>query len=496
MQNDSEYSDELKDLVASYEFAESIDQPCFYEVEEYLDISDYYLNTGSPEKGLSVLRKSLIHYPGNEELLLSLAGLLIFVYDFEEAKDIIDSLEGCEDSEYIYLRAQLVYAIEKDVNEAERLFSKWLKTEEELNRYEYEEDEAETRMRGNYVHILMSFIQLSDNCDRELLASWIDEYISRFTPLGICESDYIVGEICRDSQLYDQTEKIYTELLELDPYLKKGWSLMAAVQNYKGDFEKSIASADFALAIDPDDTDALLAKAHSYYAMQEYDKGIPIFEKYINATGDHSQSIYIGLKHLFDDEVDKGYEHLLKAKNYCLLNVDNKHVTPMLMYEIANAFIVCKHFNDANQMIDVCQLHGMPWQDCDILRATIDLELGNYENARIVFDRIISNVDEDDKVELLTNVAIRMVSYELFDDAIPILYRITLCKTYPEHVQAYAYLAYIYFRKTDIKMFLKYLRYACDKCPQTAKILFADYFPGIEPQDYYSFLIRNKEEGV
>ena len=41
-----------------------------------------------------------------------------------------------EDSEYIYLRAQLVYAIEKDVNEAERLFSKWLKTEEELNRYE------------------------------------------------------------------------------------------------------------------------------------------------------------------------------------------------------------------------------------------------------------------------------------------------------------------------------------------------------------------------
>lgn len=493
MERNPEYSDQLKDLVTSYEFAQSIGQQCYYDADDYLDISDYYINTGSPEKGLSVLRNSLELFPHNEMLQLSLAGLLIFLYNFDEAKQIIDRLVGCEENEYIYLSAQLKYALENDVLEAEKLFRNWLSAEEEDIRYECDEHEQIDRIRGNYVHILMSFIQLSENCDKQLLIEWVDEYISRFNPLGDYESDFIVGEICRDGQLYDQIEQIYTELLIADPYLKNGWSLMAAVQNYKGKFEDSITSADFAIAIDPDDTEALLTKAHSYYAMQEYEKGIPLFEKYINVTGDHSQSIYIGLKHLFDNEYEQGYKYLSQAKNYCLTNIKSKNVSPLLLFEMANAFIVCKHFDDANQMIDVAQLEGMPWLDCDILRATIELDLKNNENAKDIFNKVIANVEKLDKVKILINIAIRMISYDLLEDSIPLLRRVVLCKSYPEHVQAYAYLAYIYFRMLDITNFLKFLKKACCMCPQTAKMLFSDFFPEIEPQDYYAHMIKNKD---
>ena len=64
------------------------------------------------------------------------------------------------------------------------------------------------------------------------------------------------------NQEYSQAEELYMQLVDQDPYSTYYWTQLTASQYLNGKISEALQSSEFALAIDSQCEDALLAKAN------------------------------------------------------------------------------------------------------------------------------------------------------------------------------------------------------------------------------------------
>lgn len=75
---------------------------------------------------------------------------------------------------------------------------------------------------------------------------------------------------------YKDSERLFNELLDKDPYSANYWNALAGVQYMKEDYSGALTSSEYAIAIDPNDANGLLSKANTLYAMGNHDEGSQI----------------------------------------------------------------------------------------------------------------------------------------------------------------------------------------------------------------------------
>lgn len=292
MAKDYFQSQEFNDILSSYEQQKAQGQSIYLDADDFADIADFYLSHDLPALAQEAVERGLAVHPADEVLLIVKSATFIYQRMYAESEEILEELDE-ENSDVKYQLAQLQYAYYFNTQKAEKIWREWLAMLEE------EEDGTDEWKRESYIHIISSLLELrgTDKTSGERLwnldtaQKWIREYIEMFKPLGASDSDIQLVDICRENELVDLMCEALTLVLEVQPYLPKGWSNLALAHFMEQRYGQALEACDFALAIDPDDLDALLTKAHTLYGMGDKAGSTPVFKEYLEKGGEVVQMI-------------------------------------------------------------------------------------------------------------------------------------------------------------------------------------------------------------
>ena len=492
MHNNYYNSSEFKTLLEKYEASEKTGKSCYFDADDFMDIAEYYILDDRPENALKVLETGERMHPSNDDLRCTHASAYIYVHRFEEARKMLDMIDkSCHNSNIVYQKAQLAYAIDNDIDTAEQLFTDWLGKEEKSARYD-DPAEHDYRIRDAYIHIITSFIELSEErYDEELVKRWIEEYYARFAPLGENECDYVLADVVRDEGMMDMVEKIYSSLLEHDPYINHGLTVLSSAQIINGNYSEAVESADFALAINPDDIDALLNKARALYGLGNLDKALPLFDKYFENHDDISSYIPYAACLISHNRVEEARNYLDDAEEFIQQHKDIKDFYAQMNYELGESYMIASMPENALKCATRAVEQFPENSEYNLLEGTLHLLLNNKDECINSFNKSIINAK--DRIATIADVALRFIINNEPNVALHLLDLITEdYSVFPSYRIISAHKALAYLKAEMIPEFMDSLKKACSECPDVLRAIFNEYFPdAVDPKDYYSYVVVN-----
>lgn len=485
-------SEEFKSLLRDYEAAEQHGRSLYLEAEDFCDVADYYLHAGKPQRAVEVIDRGLSIHADDDGLLVVKSSAFMYMHRFKEAEALLDRCEDKEASDILYQRAQLQYALYGNVEKAEEMFRDWIDLERENNRWEPDEYKREDMYRDSYVHVISSFLELCEKhrYDGELVRRWVEDYIVTFSPLGNYDSDLLVADLMREEGILDMVVKVYNELLATDPYIKHGYTVLCSAQYACGEYENAIESAEFALAINPDDEDALITKAHSLYSLERKAEAVEYFLTYIDKTGDKSQCLPLAFCYIADDKDDEAREMLQQAEIFYSSLEDSLEVVCQALGDVAEGYLALNQPKDTLRCIMpvIKEFPDMP--DSYLLRGTAMMMLGKVKDG---LDDFLYYVESsENNIEASALVVSRMLMCEQYPLALSL---ITAMEQYAEDENVNVdillpYKALAQFNCSEVKDYLDTLKLACEKTPELTGSLMGSMFPPtVRPEHYYDYLM-------
>lgn len=264
----SEYfqSNEFHDLLHHYEEA-GLEHLVDFSSGDLTDLAEYFHTIGDMNQALKIVDAAIDIYPGA-------VGPLVFRARTSLVKDgnpklasyYADLIDDKTDMDFYYIQAEImVYN-----NEAEKANDYLLDKYSEVN-----EDDRQDYLLD--VATLFADYELWDYAD-----SWSQNYEDKE------ESDYLElqGRLMSVRQEYDKAEEVFNLLLDRNPFSTVYWNLLACTNFYAKDFQKCISSCDYALAIQPDNADALLTKANALFYVGNIEDAVANYVHYMKVCGE------------------------------------------------------------------------------------------------------------------------------------------------------------------------------------------------------------------
>lgn len=495
LKNDYFESDEFREILDIYVESQRSGVDPYLDVDDFCDVADYYMNEEDPDAALSCIDRGLGLFPDEQQLLLIKSGVYIYTHRFEEAEGIVARCDEAN-SEVLYQRAQLEYALHGNVGRAEEMFADWLALEREYAVREEEfEQQREEYIRDSYIHVITSLIELAPNgdYDEELVKRWIELYLASFSPLGGYDSDLVLADTVRCECLYDMIVKVYGSLLDSDPYMKHGWTVLAAAQFTANNIDDALESVEFALAIDPDDTDSILTKAHCLMSKQAYKEAAGLLLRYIGMTGDESQHLPLATCYVECDDFEQAASSLCTAELYFRRFADEKEYYASACYEIADLYFRMNDLEVARLYIDNAMRLVPEEKEYMFLSATLMLAEDRVEESLLTFARFIDG--QEDIIGTVLRIVPRLIAFNLDNLALRMLNSLEDMKRKGYSVErVYPCKALIYIRKENAKSAAKYIKLGLQYCREMTEWMLAEYIPEGMTIDMYcdtlQYLIR------
>lgn len=495
MRNDYFDSEEFREILDVWEQSLQTGITPYLDVDDFSDIADYYMNSDNSAEAIRCVEAGLSLYPDEPQLLLIKSGAYIYLHRFAEAEEIVESLPPTDNNEVLYQRAQLQYALHDNPVMAEEMFSDWITIERETSNYEEDDPEQREELnRDSYIHVITSFIELAPNhvYDEELVKRWIELYVVNFSPLGNYDSDLILADTVRSECLYDMVIKVYSNLLETNPYLSHGWTVLAAAQftcNYIAD---AMDSVEFALAIDSRDTDAMLTKAHCLVYLENYADAIPLLEDYLKLTHDGSQQLALATCYVETDNEKAALRALQKAELFFTHFQSDKDFYAGACYEMADLYFCLNKFALARKYVDRAVRISPDDVEFNLLNGTLMLAEGRVGEAIPLFITYIQS--QEDVVQAVLKIVSRLIVFRLDGVALELLGIVERTSSdSPGYVNIYPYKAYILLRKKDYQEAARYLKLSEKFCPQIAQRVLSEFIPVGMPLARYCELIAKRK---
>ena len=496
MRNDYFESEEFREILDVYEDSLKTGVAPYLDIDDYSDIADYYMNSDNSSEAIKCVETGLSIYPDEPQLLLIKSGAYIYLHRFAEAEQIVESIpNGSSVGEVLYQKAQLQYALHDDTEKAEEMFTDWIAIERENTNNEEEDPvQRDEYIRDSYIHVITSLIELAPNhfYDEEVVKRWIELYLANFSPLGNFDSDLILADTVRAECLYDMVIKVYGNLLETNPYLYRGWTVLAAAQFTCNLPNDAMDSAEFALAIDPKDVDAMLTKAHCFIYRENYEDAAPLIEEYIKQTHDGSQWLALASCYSETNNTKAALKALQKAEIFFTRFSSDKDYYANACYEMADLYFSIGHLDMARKYIDKAVQLAPNQVEFNLLNATLRLAEGKFEEALPLFIDYVQQ--QEDVVTAILKIASRLLAFKLDSVALELLDIIERAPSkFDGEEKIYPYKAYIYIRKKDYKNAAHYIKLGAELCPDLTKWILNDYLPpGMSLERYYEIISERK----
>ena len=231
-------SEEFQTILNRYEESVESGHPTYIDADDLADIADYYQYNGFTDKAGEAINLALEYNPEAVGPLLYKAREAIMANDFQTAEDYANRIEAVDGMEALFLRGEMMVCQGK-TEEADAYFIEKMKDimKDELMDYVYD------------VANIFSDYDLHDKAFEWIARSQGDDSDS-FKEL-MARTLFGLGK-------YQDSERIFNELIDHDPYSIRYWNALASAQFMREDYSAAITSSEYAIAIDPKDPESML----------------------------------------------------------------------------------------------------------------------------------------------------------------------------------------------------------------------------------------------
>ena len=270
------------------------------EADELTDIAEYYMTGKQDAKANQAIQAAIDMHPDSVDPQIFLARQRMFYGKLDEARNIIDGITEQDDQEVIYIRAELLIKEGQADKASDFLLEQMPMMQDSLDTYLYD-----------CVSIFMDY-------DRwELAQDWLLQLKDNYPDhprLPIMEAEIKMG--------LDDYESAYTLLkaiLEEEPYCSEAWNLLAETCVALDNMAEAIEAADYSLAINPQDNNALLMKANAFMHEGQMPEAIEHYRKYLESQPDDlSVTLSLALCYCNEERFKEVLPLLDKAEQYAL----------------------------------------------------------------------------------------------------------------------------------------------------------------------------------
>ncbi|MBR4119563.1 MAG: tetratricopeptide repeat protein [Bacteroidales bacterium] len=257
------------DLLLRYESMLRGESVEWFDTEDYEEIALEYEMASMLSNAIEAIEMGLKYHPMSEELLARKAYFLLIKGQIDEAENIM-SIVTDKSNETQLIRVEL-RLISGDIEEAITLIKELLK--------------------GGSLQTedLLSVIDLC--ADYKLYKEILLDIFNSIKKFERAQQLYLLREfmkILEEESEYKLQLQVVEKILDIDPYSYREWLRAIELYLYDSDIQKAFEAIDYALAIDPENSDALYYKAYCCAEQGYYKDAITILESL-----DKSQNEYI-----------------------------------------------------------------------------------------------------------------------------------------------------------------------------------------------------------
>ena len=462
-------SAEFREMLAEYEQAVSTGQPVFLDADELSEIADYYQMSNRPDDADKAISLALSLAPGAIGPLTYSIHEALFKGDTQKARELLDQIIEKNEPDYVYDYGEILLAEERD-DEADEYFEEAMKSvpDEEMRDY------------------LLDVAGIMNDYSRSDLAM---KWLERAPQEDSTDYKELKARALLGMGQYEDSEKLYNELIDTNPFSKKYWTQLALAQFMREDYSAAVQSCEYAIAIDPNDIDSISTKANGLYNLGNYEEALEYFRRYAELMPDDDYAyLHMGACQLNLGQREQALQTLLRGAE--LAQPDSPHL-PELYQQLAFVYSDMQQTDKALEYLDRTDK-----LDCDhvtmcIIKGHALLAANRFMEAQEKFSEAVRISDNPQAtlvrviVSLYDNHYVE-ASYRMFH---------SFFKTVPpDFTDGYAYMALCCYELKKDDEFLAYLKKACEVNPEECRLALAHLFPeGTDPKDYYEY-IRSKFE--
>ena len=258
---------------------------------------------------------------------------------------------------------------------------------------------------------------------------------------------------------YQDSERLFNELIDRNPFSGLYWNALASSQYMRENYNDSITSSEYAIAIDPQDPEALLIKANSLQQLGNEKEALKYYERYTEVT-----------------------------------DADDPQL-PQIFTEMAFCYSDMEQHDKAIEMLDRISQPLVDEDEMLVLRGHLLLCADKVKEAEAAFRQAIIQSDSSPLVLLRIIVSLYdnrylEASYKMFQKFFSIVDKLDA-----EFHSGYAYMALVCYDMKKTDEFMKYLRLAVEQNPQEAQAVLNSLFPENMPvNEYVKYMEGVKED--
>jgi tetratricopeptide (TPR) repeat protein len=461
-------SDEFHQLLDTYEAAVNAGEPVFMDADELVDIADYYQYTDRKDEAEKAITLALSLAPGDCAPLTYRIHEALFQGNPQKAWELLEQIIDKDQPDYIYDRAEIL-VFEGRIEEADHYLKEHYLTIPPEEQQDFVVDVANIFTEYGQPEKAMLWMEKAkqeDSVDfKELMARTL----------------FGMGK-------YKDSQRIFNELIDANPFSKNYWNALASAQFMNEDYSEAIQSSEYAIAIDPDDPESLLAKANGLYRLNNYEEAQKFYQRYQELVPyDEFALLYEGTCLINMQKSEQAIDVLQKALE---LAPDDSPYLYDIYQELAFAYAENHEVDKALEVLDKTDTLDCDHVQLSLIRGHILLGANRMDEAKKFFHQAVE-ISETPKQTLL-RVIVSFYDNRYLEGAY------TLFKKFFAHydqqgngqnTEGYAYMALCCYDMQNYKEFLNYLQKACKVNPKECRVALSHMFPEeIKSEDYYQYI--------
>lgn len=463
-------SPEFKEKFQLYENAQASGTSVYLEPDDLTDIAEYYHILGNIDACKNTVDYAIKMFPGaTMPLVFRSRVALLMEHDVALAEEYAEMIDDKADLEYLYLKAEIMI-VDDRAEEAETFLR------DAYNELEDDEDKAD---------FLIDVANLY--ADYELM-EYAQQWLSLSEEYDSTDYKELQGRIAMGLGDYEESNRIYNELIDRNPYSFTYWNQLASSQLLHNEIMESIQSSEFALAINPDDEDATLNKANGLFNLGNFEEACKYYERFTKISPNSEVGeMFLGISLINLNRTEEGVEHLKKAES--LADAFSEYLHDIYV-ELAYSLTALGKHEDAMEYIEkISQLDDCDPYETDVLKGNVHLQKGETAEAMKCFQHAVTASNGSPRVILRIGICIYdngyySLAYDVF--------HLLLDDASDEWKDGWSYLALCCMLLSRKDEFVYAVRKACQQNPVEAKMVLGEIFPeNLSPDDYVNYLKEN-----
>lgn len=463
-------SPEFKEKFQLYENAQASGTSVYLEPDDLTDIAEYYHILGNIDACKNTVDYAIKMFPGaTMPLVFRSRVALLMEHDVALAEEYAEMIDDKADLEYLYLKAEIMI-VDDRAEEAETFLR------DAYDELEDDEDKAD---------FLIDVANLY--ADYELM-EYAQQWLSLSEEYDSTDYKELQGRIAMGLGDYEESNRIYNELIDRNPYSFTYWNQLASSQLLHNEIMESIQSSEFALAINPDDEDATLNKANGLFNLGNFEEACKYYERFTKISPNSEVGeMFLGISLINLNRTEEGVEHLKKAES--LADAFSEYLHDIYV-ELAYSLTALGKHEDAMEYIEkISQLDDCDPYETDVLKGNVHLQKGETAEAMKCFQHAVTASNGSPRVILRIGICIYdngyySLAYDVF--------HLLLDDASDEWKDGWSYLALCCMLLSRKDEFVYAVRKACQQNPVEAKMVLGEIFPeNLSPDDYVNYLKEN-----